>query len=339
MAIKERINGIIIKSYNAAISSSFINKRNRVCRKIRAMLYHNICFGCHARFGNLNPNRTFYVIRCPKSDIGFFGLYNYVVNRLRDALAMNAEPVVDWQYYPNDYLLEDGLVGRVNAWEYFFKPMSNVSLSEVYRSKNVIMSDSDGRYENTLSETENAEKLLRSSRLIGKYIVLNEDTQRVCDNEYYRLNMDKFRVLGVKLRGTDFKETKPKGHSICPDVEHTVRVIEEKMAEWGEYDRIFIATEDDSMFEQMKRVYGNRLLYNETLRFGTVNGKWLKELFDEASGEEDYKRSRMLEYLVSVYLLARCDALIAPIVGATLGAMRIKGRYEHHYLIRLGNYD
>ena len=97
-------------------------------------------------------------------------------------------------------------------------------------------------------------------------------------------------------------------------------------------------TEDDPMFEQMKSIYGDRLLYNETLRIESADGKWLNELFDELDDEEGYKRARMLEYLVSIYLLARCDALIAPVVGATLGAMRIKGQYEHHYLIRLGQY-
>lgn len=300
------------------------------------MFYHNIVYGCRASFGSRNPDRTFYVIRCPKSDLGFFGLYNYVVGKLRDANAMNAEPVVDWQYYPNDYLLEDRLVGRVNAWEYFFRPMSDVSLSEVYCSKNVIMSDSNGRWESTLAETEDAAALLESNRLIEKYIILNDATQKICDKEYCRLEMNSLRVLGVKLRGTDFMSS-PKSHSIVPDVELAVQIIEEKMAEWGGYDKIFIATEDETMFEQMKSIYGDRLLYNETLRFGSTNGKWLNELFDQPNDTLDYKRERMLEYLISIYLLARCDALIAPVVGATLGAMRIKGRYEHHYLICMGN--
>ena len=233
MKIKERINGMIVKEYNAVISCALINKKNRIIRRVRAMLYHNICFGCRARFGSLNPDRTFYVIRCPKSELGFFGLYNYVVGRLRDAVAMNAEPVIDWQYYPNDYLLEDKLVGKVNAWEYFFKPMSGISLSEVYHSQNVIMSDNDGRYEHTFAEVEDEDALFESNGLIKKYIFVNEETQRICDREYHRLEMDKFSVLGVKLRGTDFKETKPKGHTIAPDVECTVKVIEEKMAEWG----------------------------------------------------------------------------------------------------------
>ena len=45
MKIKERINGMIVKEYNAVISCALINKKNRIIRRVRAMLYHNICFG------------------------------------------------------------------------------------------------------------------------------------------------------------------------------------------------------------------------------------------------------------------------------------------------------
>jgi hypothetical protein len=46
----------------------------------------------------------------------------------------------------------------------------------------------------------------------------------------------------------------------------------------------------------------------------------------------------MQEYLASIYLLAKCDDLIAPNVGGTLGALRIKGVYEYSYIFQLGTY-
>ena len=50
------------------------------------------------------------------------------------------------------------------------------------------------------------------------------------------------------------------------------------------------------------------------------------------------KEDDMKNYLISTYILAMCDALIAPPVGGTLGAVRIKGKYEHMYIFRLGLY-
>ena len=159
------------------------------------MLYHNICHCMwrgrkrEASFGKCNPERLFYVIRSPKSELGLFGLYNYVVGELREAERLKAEPVVDWQYYPNDYLLENENVGKVNAWEYFFRPVSDVSLKEVYCSKHVIMSS--GEYMGSLSEVNDPEGLLESNRLIEKYIRLNEKTKRLCEEEYERMGMDR----------------------------------------------------------------------------------------------------------------------------------------------------
>lgn len=334
-----KMNAILIKIYNFLIARRLVNRNNKICRRIRAVLYHNICHECTASFGKQNPGRRFYVIRSPKSDLGFFGLYNYVVDELKKAERINAEPVVDWQYYPNDYLLEDVYVGKVNAWEYFFLPMSGISLAEVYHSKNVIMS-SGVNLGGGFSEVRDAEELLESSRLIAKYIQLNEKTKNLCEQEYQRLGMGRCRTLGVKCRGTDFRETRPHKHAICPDVKTTVDIISEKCKEWGEFDKIFLATEDEIMFEQMKEIYSDKLLYNQTERFKTANGQWLNKTFDQSGRGRTYKYERMLEYFISVYLLSKCNALIAPMVGATLGAMRIRGsKYEQCYLIRLGSYE
>ncbi|MCI8966550.1 MAG: hypothetical protein HFH75_03035 [Lachnospiraceae bacterium] len=51
------------------------------------------------------------------------------------------------------------------------------------------------------------------------------------------------------------------------------------------------------------------------------------------------KRQAMQEYLREIYLLARCDALIAPVIGGTLGAVRIKGGFEKQYFFKLGQYE
>ena len=84
-------------------------------RKTRSMLYHNICHECKTSFGRKNPNRIFYVIRCPQAEMGFFGVINYIVYHLNIAERLGAEPVVDWKYYPNKYYIEDDKVGRENA--------------------------------------------------------------------------------------------------------------------------------------------------------------------------------------------------------------------------------
>ena len=283
-------------------------------------------------------DRIFYVIRCGKSDIGFFGLYNTVVYHIRIALSKGAEPVVDWCHYPNDYISEDDLVGKENAWEDFFIQPSGISLEEVYHSKNVIMSSGETRPD--LGELLNPAMIEESQKITAKYVVMNERTKKICEDEYCRLKMDRSKVLGVKCRGTDFAATKPSGHSICPDALQTINIIENMKKSWGEYDYIFIATEDEEMFNLFKNNYGTKLICNQTERINVTNGKWLNELFDTYYGKKHCKKDGMMEYLISVYLLSRCNSLIAPGVGATLGAMLMKNEpYEHLHLIQMDSYE
>lgn len=331
----KRINGILIIIYNFLIARKLINRKNKVCRRLRKMLFHNICYECKATFGRKNPDKVIYIIRCSNEKIGFFGLYNHVVFQLKKAEELGAYPVVDWQHYPNSGILEDCFVGKENAWEYYFEQTSKISLREAYCSKNVIMST--GEVMGSLEEVWQEEKLLHSQEIIRKYIKLSKVCQRLIENKYEELEMGHNKVCGVLCRGTDFVMAKPKGHTVCPSVEETIDKIEEMQHQWGMFDKIFLATEDENIFKRMQEYFGNRLIFCQEHRVTDSSGKWLNELYDS----DDYqkvKKAMMKEYLASIYLLARCDALIAPVVGGTLGAMRIKGKYEKLFLFQLGIY-
>ena len=335
--MKKLINGIIINIYNRIIGMDCL-KRNRFTRRIKEILYHNICWRCEASFGKNNPERLFYVIRSNQAEMGFFGLFNYVVDGIWDAIELGAEPIVDWKYYPNDYISDENSIGRINSWDLFFEPICDVSIDEVYKSKNVIMSG--GKYVNggrLGREYNNPQEFEKTSELIKKYIHVNKEVKNMIIDEKNRLGLNGKRILGVKCRGTDFKESKPYAHSICPDVNYTSEIIDEKEIEWGRFDNIFLVTEDEQMYNQMKHIYKDRLVSAKTNRITTTNGKWLNSLYSEESLE--YKKQAIVDYIVSVYILSDCNAIIAPIVGATNGAMRIRGRYDHSYIINLGRYD
>lgn len=328
-------NAYCIKIYNYVISRRWINMNNPFCRRIRKALFHNICYKCKANFGKLNAERVFYVIRCPQEQLGFFGLFNYVVYHLKIAVSIGAEPVVDWQYYPNNYVTEDDLVGKENAWEYFFDQPTNITLDEVYHSRNVIMSHGNG--EGSLEEVYYPDELEKSHKLVKKYIRLNFMTYQHIEKEYQDLDIQGRRVMGIKCRGTDFVETKPKRHSICPTAKETYDKIKELESEWGEFDKFFIATEDANILNEMEGYLGDKLIYIQEKRFESVQGRWLSQVYDDKKNCGK-KYSDMLAYLSSIYILASCDALVAPVIGATLGAMRIKGTYENCFFFQLGNY-
>lgn len=331
----KKLNGVIVKIYNYLISRKWINKNHSICRKIRKILFHNICYECEASFGKLNKDRRFYLIRCPQETMGLFGVYNYVVEHLKISEAKNAEPVVDWQFYPNGAITEDSKIGKENAWEYYFERTTDISIEELYNSANVIMSSGEGL--SSLAEAYNSAKLQDSARVIEKYIRLNKLMMNYVQSSYEKFSMENKKTLGLLCRGTFFLENKPKGHAVCPSVEQIIQTIYDKEKEWGSFEQIFLATEDEQIVCQLKEEFGEKIIYSQQQRISKVGNKWANELFEEDI-YNDIKRTVDKEYLGSIYLLAKCHALIAPLVGGTLGAMRIKGKYEKVYLFDLGMY-
>lgn len=330
-----KINALVVTLYNYLMKTRLININNKVVRRIRAAFLHTICFGCEASFGSKNPTRKFYVIRCPQSTLGFFGLYNYVVSHIKIAETMGREPIADWKYYPNSAITDEKRFAKDNAWDYFFEPMIDISLDEVYQSKNVWMSS--GESNSSLGEAFDEEALLESREIINKYMRPSKSVMERYERRYLEFGMDSEKILGVLCRGTDFAATKPQFHAICPDAEQTIDFIEKMMKEWGYYEHIFVATEDKNILNALKMKYGSRLLVNQTTMIDYSGDKWLNECYANIDAEKCMNIS--LEYFVSVILLSKCDALIAPLVGGTLGAMRMKGKYEKIYLTKLGQYN
>ncbi len=330
------LNGLVVKLYNIVIGLKFVNKNNKICRRFREILYHNICYECKATFGKRNPNKLYYVIRCPQAEMGLYAVINYVTYHMKKADGMGAEPVVDWKHYPNKYYIEDNKVGKDNAWEYFFDQPVNADLDEVYKSKNVIMSAGD--WELPVNEWFEPEKIWDNHQVVEKYIKLNKKTKAMYLAECERLGIGVSKVLGCKCRGTDFKTTRPKGHAIVPDNDIIINTIENKMIEWGEFDKIYLSTEDANIQERLKEYFGDKLYYTEGNRFSLKENCWLSDLYDRGKECMGTKEEDMRNYIVSTYILASCDSLIAARVGGTLGAMRIRGEYNHTYIFQLGVY-
>ena len=63
------------------------------------------------------------------------------MNHMRLAYSMNFFPIVDMQNYPSVYNEKKKIFDTYNSWEYYFDQISNYSLEEVYKSKNIILTD------------------------------------------------------------------------------------------------------------------------------------------------------------------------------------------------------
>ena len=141
------------------------------------------------------------------------------------------------------------------------------------------------------------------------------------------------RILGVLARGTDYTGVKPYNHAIQPDAEMLTSVINEYCTKYH-CNKIYIATEDAGILEYMKGIFGDRLLYTNQRRIKNISG-YLNENKDFAERDSLEKG---IEYLTSIYLLSRCNGIIAGRTSGTVGACIMANNYEFRYFFALGSY-
>lgn len=340
--LSKKITGWIIKLYNHVITWKILNSDLWFFRKCKNFLVYLVCNSkeLYACFGKLNEDKTFYVIRDPHRKAGLFAVHSFVVGHIKNAIERGMIPIIDMQYYPNMYYTDKETIGKINWWEYCFKQPFPYTLDEVYKSKNVVLCN--GMYDGQLSEISDAEKIMENHKIVSEYMQLSPRAEKLCRGEWKRIKGDAKKILGVKCRGTDYTGLKPFGHSICPSAQMTIDKIEELMQQWGEkgfhYERIFVATEDEEILQILKEHFQELVIYNASYRFKDTGDKGL---FDVMQKEHDSqgRYEQLMDYLITTYCLAECDALIAPIVNGTLGALRMKGKYENSYIFKLGNYE
>lgn len=337
-----RIVGYIIKIYNRVISCKILNSNIWFFEKCSNFLVHLMCNSkeIKASFGKENPDITFYVIRDPSRLAGLFSVHHFVVEHIKEALARDMIPIVDMQYYPNYNYIGGKDIGRVNWWEICFEQPFPYTLDEVYRSKNVILSS--GIYDGQVSEIFCPEKILESHEIIKRYLRLNTEVEQMCRLEWERVKETSNKVLGVICRGTDYMGMRPHGHAIVPSVQMVIERIEELLQEWGErsgktYDRIFVATEDEQILNDLKRYFKEFVVFHDCHRYTERGNKELAYINKHRDSEQ--KKRSLIDYLITIYCISQCDGLIGPRVNGTLGALRMKGKYDDLFIFQLGNYD
>lgn len=171
-----------------------------------------------------------------------------------------------------------------------------------------------------------------------RYLRLNESTKAYVDNEYDSLMKGK-RVLGVSLRGTDYAKKKTYAHPIQPSLEEVITKSRENMDLYG-YEYIYFSCEEYASVQAMEEAFPGKIIINQRKFFDHIDF----EKTEIAIGDVKFDREndaylRGLEYLSSIYLLSRCDALIAgQNTGSQMAYIFNNGNYEHVFFYEMGEY-
>ncbi len=282
------------------------------------------------QLGERHPDKTFYVLS--RFTRYRDGLFSHIYSYLEQLLWIDKHdviPVVDMMNYRNQYL-EDDKFGLENSWEYYFEPLSDIPLEEVYDSRNVILGyDKRSDFSNLSNELESY------SMVWKKYIHMKPDIEKKINAKIKTLFDGKERILGVLYRGTDYKQLKLKKVPVQPDLPELFELIDAEFAR-GSYDGIFVSSESEYALEEFKNRYGHNVIYTDQKRFSDTKGKWLSEI---EFNRKDDRYLRGYEYLETIMILSECTSLIAGICHGSICAKIINGgKYENELLIEKGVY-
>ncbi|MCR5624745.1 MAG: hypothetical protein K6G11_05815 [Lachnospiraceae bacterium] len=224
----------------------------------------------------------------------------------------------------------------INIWEQFFEQPCGVG--ENLRKTPVDFEC--GELFPKFDEIYDKQRVKRWHRLYSRYIKLNKTSRKYIGNELKELDIKNRRVLGVLCRGTDYLKLRPKGHPVQPEISTVLKDTEEKLKEWG-CDYIYLATEDSKIQKQFKDKFGDRVLENKRVYYDKVFDKdgldFIKDVHFEREND-DYLKG--LEYISSMYILSRCDNIIAGNCGGSQFAVFMNGgRYNNSLIYNYGLYE
>jgi len=243
-----------------------------------------------------------YIIRQPVMGRGMFSLVSSVVCHLHVAQRFNLNPVVDFSAsYPTEYndseFEEQDQQHRTNAWDYYFQPVSTLTLEEAVGYKRILSSvrSFPDRYPVTISHVRELRKLTR------KMIHPCPEIAKVVDmiwQESFKGN----QVLGVQYRGQEQK-TMPY-HPLSPTTEQLHTAIDLAIQQHG-FNQIFAVSEDADNIASIQARYGSMVITLPHFRtHAPVNAYRIKP-------RKMHKYLLGREILTDALLLSRCQGLVS----------------------------
>ena len=291
------------------------------------------------KLGDENPDKNIYYIVMGDRGDGFFAEYGRLLMYLYVADRYGFTSVVR---FTDEFRYSEKcqVNGYDNPFQYYFEEPCNIDPQLAEKSRNVIFSE--------FIHTEDAEISAERDGLYGysdhyidimggiqrKYIRLNPIVQRYIDeNVEGILGSEKDRIIGVHYRGTDYKRGLD-GHPVYTAAKEQIGKIRELLGK-GNYDKIFLATDDNDALNEFKQEFGDRLIFYDDVFRGSGD---TSVAFSKDKRElHHYKLG--LEVLRDMETLSQCGALIAGPSQVSLAARITKaaGNEKYRDLIIIDN--
>jgi len=290
-------------------------------------------------FGNDFPDKIFYIVRrCPPG-AGLLSNFHYVLNHAAYAISKKYIPIVDMEnyktFYNENFPIETGKGETLNAWEYYFEQPFGYSLKNIENAKNVILADlNDAGMADYFLDPYHISKsrIEKYYTFVSQYCKFNQITAEHIDKQKEILFGNKTNILGVLHRGTDMKTAK--NHQTPASIEQTLQKVQQVFQD-EKFDYIFLCTEEqkavDEFFMAFKKEH---IITSDIQRIKEYDSGTIPYIIQKKSLSV-YKEG--LNYLSDMYLLSKCDGIVAPKVNGTYFALGLNNnKYRFSYLFDFG---
>jgi len=301
-------------------------------RHLDSVFVSNTCFtdypfdvkklptGYFKSFGNKNPDKVFYVIWADLMGSGFFSYFSHVLCHLKLAELSGMIPVIDFKNFKTLYNEAAPVHDTENSWEYYFKPVSQFNLDEVYESKNVFFCN--GKYPASMSYSITQVNGL--NEIYNKHIFVRNYIEDILKEYSEKFNS---KILGIHFRGQEMQFAP--GHSFPPTEQQMIKYTDEIIEKYN-IENLFLVTEEQAYLDLFIKRYGARVLYTDSYRTYGINAY-------NFNPRDKHRYLLGLNVLVDAYLLSMCAGILCGDSNVSEFARFVNNRkFEFVYNIRNG---
>ncbi len=239
-------------------------------------------------------SEKYYIIW--RSGGGFLSILSTVLCQLQIAERFGFSPIIDFENFKTTYSEKAEINGTSNMWNYYFEPINNLPLSDIYKYGNLIFSDGNHPTDAVMSVSQ--DQSLRE--IYNKYVIPNGTTLHALSSAKQQVIVDDF-TLGIHFRGQEMRRAT--GHPFPPTLSQVFAQVDQ-MFENQLFKRIFLVTEGSEYEEAFKKKYGCLIQTLPHFR------RYRKNAYS-ISPRMNHRFLLGQEILVDTLLLAECNSLIS----------------------------
>lgn len=303
--LKQRMHSISILKILKCLSTNIMDEE---FRKWMFAYKHSPNIIKIEHLGTQNMDKIIYHI-CFDSEVnGFFAMWRYSLHCLEFSEFYGFVPVVEWGS-KTVYYEPAGIDGIMNAFEYYFAPISDIDIDEIKNSAKIVNAHPGRDYTPTMplpNYTSNTE-------LIEKYVYLCRKYLRIRPYILDRINIDiqnlllGKKTLAVHVRGVEWGNIK--GHPQKPNLQKYINDINNAIQKYH-FTQIFLATDSNDTIEYFRKSFNIPVIY-----YGDVaraqNGSNILAIYDKSTKRNQNAFLLGYEVLRDMFTMVACNSIIA----------------------------